>query len=152
MKFSLIERSEKMISKDLEKTISNLVTDLKPVNEEPKETILYESLYFDRSEQDNQKWVQHISSYLLEAKKFEIHCWNEESEWLDIALQYGEKVENDWHYGQIVVGDVTPQFVEMILSIPKPKDTEIYNKMTPFFNLFLDDKYQSCHYGTEIYY
>ena len=29
--------------------------------------------------------------------------------------------------------------------------TEIYNKMTPFFNVFLDDKFQSCHYGTELY-
>ena len=33
----------------------------------------------------------------------------------------------------------------------KPIDIEIENKMTPFFNVFLDDKFQSCHYGTERY-
>ena len=31
----------------------------------------------------------------------------------------------------------------------KPTDTEIYNKMTPFFNVFLDDRFQSSHYGIE---
>ena len=40
----------------------------------------------------------------------------------------------------------------MILDMPKPTDVEIYNKMTPFFNIFLDDyDFQSSHYGTEIY-
>ena len=39
----------------------------------------------------------------------------------------------------------------MLISQPKPTDAEIYNKMTPFFNVFLDDKFQSCHYGTELY-
>ena len=29
--------------------------------------------------------------------------------------------------------------------------SETDNKMTPFFNVFLDDKFQSCHYGTELY-
>ena len=39
----------------------------------------------------------------------------------------------------------------MLLDLPKPTDTEIYNKMTPFFNVFLDDNFDSSHYGTEIY-
>lgn len=40
----------------------------------------------------------------------------------------------------------------MILGMPKPTDIEIYNKMTPFFNVFLDDyNFQSSQYGTEIY-
>lgn len=47
---------------------------------------------------------------------------------------------------------MTPEFISMILEMPKPTDVEIYNKMTPFFNIFLDDtKFQSSHYGTEIY-
>ena len=53
---------------------------------------------------------------------------------------------------KIIEGEVTPEFVDMILGMPKPTDVEIYNKMTPFFNIFLDDtNFQSCHYGTEIY-
>ena len=39
----------------------------------------------------------------------------------------------------------------MLLGLPKPTDTEIYNKMTPFFNVFLDSNFDSSHYGTEIY-
>ena len=39
----------------------------------------------------------------------------------------------------------------MLLGMSKPQDTEIYNKMTPFFNVFLDDSFQSSHYGTEVY-
>ena len=38
-----------------------------------------------------------------------------------------------------------------LLNMPKPQDIEIYNKMTPFFNVFLDGSFQSCHYGTEVY-
>lgn len=51
-----------------------------------------------------------------------------------------------------VTGTVTDEFREMLLGLPKPLDTEIYNKMTPFFQIFLDDDFQSCHYGTENYY
>ena len=39
----------------------------------------------------------------------------------------------------------------MLLDLPKPTDTEIYNKMTPFFNVFLDNSFDSSHYGTEVY-
>ena len=46
---------------------------------------------------------------------------------------------------------VTQEFADMLLNMPKPVDIEIYNKMTPFFNVFLDDRFQSCHYGTENY-
>lgn len=59
--------------------------------------------------------------------------------------------DDHWQYGKIIVGDVTPAFVQMLLNQPKPTDTELENKMTPFFNIFLDDNFQSCHYGTELY-
>ena len=105
----------------------------------------------DRAETNNGKWMSYIMSALDGAKTFEIHCWNEEIEWIELALQYGALKDGDWRYGKIIVGDVTPEFVQMLLGQPKPVDTEIYNKMTPFFNVFLGDKFQSCHYGTELY-
>ena len=137
---------------DLEKTLSGLVIDLKPTPESPADYVPFESMDFDRSEKDNSKWIQLITGYLDTAKTFEIHCWNEELEWIGLALQYGELKDDDWKYGKIVAGKVTPQFIEMLLNLPKPADTEIYNKMTPFFNVFLDNVFQSCHYGTENYY
>ena len=138
--------------KDLEKTLSGLVLDLKPAPEPPADYVSFESIDFDRSEKDNSKWIELITAYLNTAKTFEIHCWNEETAWIDLALQYGELKDDDWKYGKIITGKVTPQFIEMLLGQPKPSDTEIYNKMTPFFNVFLDDNFQSCHYGTENYY
>ena len=138
--------------KDLEKTLAGLILDLKPVPEPPAEDVPFESIDFDRSKKDNSKWLELIRPYLNKAKLFEIHCWNEETEWIELALQYGELKDDDWKYGKIVTGKVTPQFVELILNLPKPADIEIYNKMTPFFNVFLDDTFQSCHYGTENYY
>jgi len=142
-----------MVHKDLEKVISGLVADLKPAPEVPAGADSFnKSMTFDRSEKDNSKWIELISGYLVTAKIFEIHCWNEETEWIELALQYGKLKDDDWKYGKIIVGAVTPQFVQMLLNLPKPTDTEIENKMTPFFNVFLDDNFQSCHYGTETYY
>ena len=76
----------------------------------------------------------------------------EENEWIEVALKYGTLKESDWKHGKIIAGTVTPEFSNMILSMPKPQDIEICNKMTPFFSIFLDEyDFQSCHYGTEVY-
>jgi len=109
-------------------------------------------IYLDRTEKDNSEWLALIETAIKTSKRFEIHCWNEETDWIEFALKYGTLKESTWRYGKVIEGDVTPEFVTMILEMPKPTDIEIYNKMTPFFNIFLDDiKFQSCHYGTEIY-
>ena len=141
-----------MIFKELESVLSEVVWDLKPAAQMLKDAMPMEEKSFDHTEQDNSRWRELISGYLKTAKSFEIHCWKEETEWIALALKYGKSKEDDWKYGKIITGKVTPQFVEMLLSLQKPTDTEIYNKMTPFFNVFLDDVFQSCHYGTENYY
>lgn len=74
-----------------------------------------------------------------------------EQEWIDRALQYGKLLKSNWQWGKIIVGEVTPAFIEMVLGIPKPTDTELFNKMTPFFCIFLDDIFCSEHYGMELY-
>ena len=139
-----------MLLEDLNKALSEVIMDLKPAPI-PDEVIEFKEVTLDRSEVDNSKWVSYITVALKDAKTFEIHCWNEEAEWIELALEYGSLKDDDWRHGKIIVGDVTPEFVQMLLDQPKPTDTEIYNKMTPFFNVFLDDKFQSCHYGTELY-
>jgi len=141
-----------MVIKEIENVLSELVMDLETAPEAPDGAAPFELMSFDRSEKDNSKWIELISGYLKTAKSFEIHCWNEEAEWIALALQYGEFKNDAWKYGKIITGIVTEQFIEMLLNLPKPADTEIYNKMTPFFNVFLDDVFQSCHYGTENYF
>lgn len=68
-----------------------------------------------------------------------------------LALQYGNHKQTDWAFGKIVSGSVTPEFLQMLLGLPKPTDTEIYNKMTPFFSIFFDNGFSSEHYGTELH-
>ncbi len=139
-----------MVFDDLKKALSETITDLKPVPI-PDEVVKFKEVLLDRSEADNSKWLSYITAALDSTKTFEIHCWNEETEWIELALHYGYLKESDWQHGKIIAGSVTPEFTSMLLALPKPTDTEIYNKMTPFFNIFLDDKFQSCHYGTELY-
>ena len=140
------------IRKDIESTLTGLIADLKPAPAEPVESKLTESVYFDYSEKDNTHFLALLTDALRNAKTFEIHCWNEETEWIELALKYGKLKESDWSYGKVIIGEVTPEFIKMILSQPKPTDIEAANKMTPFFNIFLDDTFQSSHWGTEIYY
>ena len=140
-----------MVFEDLKKALSGAIMDLKPAPI-PDEVIEFEEVTLDRSETDNSKWVGYITAALKDAKTFEIHCWNEETEWIELALKYGKLKESDWSYGKVIIGEVTPEFIKMILSQPKPTDIEAANKMTPFFNIFLDDTFQSSHWGTEIYY
>lgn len=140
------------IRKDIESTLTGWIADLKPAPAEPAESKLTESVYFDYSEKDNAHFLALLTDALKNAKTFEIHCWNEETDEIALALKYGKLKEDDWSYGKVIIGEVTPEFIKMILSQPKPTDIEAANKMTPFFNVFLDDTFQSSHWGTEIYY
>ena len=97
------------------------------------------------------KWLACMAKALKTATTFEIHCWEEETEWIELALQYGKLKETDWQYGKIITGDVTPEFCALLLGLPKPSDTEFYDKMTPFFTIALDNGFWSEHYGTELH-
>ena len=142
---------EKDEMQEMEQTFQNLVAELKTAAA-PDETVEFQDLYLDGTEPDNTRWKALLKPYLQKAKRFEIHCWNEETEWIQLALRYGGLKEADWAYGQIISGDVTNEFRQMLLGLPKPADRELYNKMTSFFQIFLDEDFQSCHYGTENYY
>ena len=135
---------------EIESELTKALFSLTPSPYEPSADIEKELITFDREETGNGKWKALLTEYLKTAKTFEIHCWNDEPEWIELALQYGYLKESDWQHGKIIVGSVTPEFTSMLLDLPKPTDTEIYNKMTPFFNVFLDDDFSSSHYGTEV--
>lgn len=88
---------------------------------------------------------------LADSKTFEIHCWAEETEWIALALNHGTEKPSDWRYGTIAEGAVTPEFITMLLTLSKPAHRELYNKMTRFFSIFLDNGCESAHYGTELH-
>ena len=43
-------------------------------------------------------WRAMMKTKLEKAKKFQIHCWNEETEIIDAALQYGTLQPSDWSW------------------------------------------------------
>ncbi len=105
---------------------------------------------FDNTHSANEQWRTIMRRKLRGAKTFEIHCWAEESKWISLACRYGQIKETDWRWGKVISGSVTAEFADFILNLPSGNDTEIYNKMTPFFSIFLDNGFASEHYGTEL--
>lgn len=109
-----------------------------------------EAIEINLSSSSNEEWRAVMAEKLKGAARFEIHCWNEEQGEIKMALQYGKLKEAEWSYGKVIEGTVTKAFVDFLLTLPKPADTEIYNKMTPFFSILLDNGFSSEHYGTEL--
>lgn len=103
------------------------------------------------SETADEDWRRIIAPQLQESHSFEIHCWQDELDALELALRYGDIKPSEWQGGLVIVGEVTPAFCDFLLSLPRPADREVYPKMTPFFNLFLDNGFCSEHYGTELF-
>lgn len=95
-------------------------------------------------------WNDLIRACVAIGDEFEIHCWSDEKAEIEAALQYGQKIKHSWSGGTVIRGNVTEAFLRFLTEAPKPTDTEIYNKMTPFFSIFFTDKLYSEHYGTEV--
>ena len=121
-----------------------------PVISEKNHTTYIEAIEIDLSSATNEEWKTIVSEKLKSAGRFEIHCWNEEEKEIEMALRYGRLKETGWNYGKVIEGKVTEKMADFLLSLPKPTDTEVYNKMTPFFSIFLENGFSSEHYGTEL--
>ena len=90
----------KKILDEAERALTEVVFSLTPYLHEPGEDIEKELITFDREETGNGKWKALLTEYLKTAKTLEIHCWNEETEWIELALQYGYLKESDWQHGK----------------------------------------------------
>jgi hypothetical protein len=105
----------------------------------------------DNSLNDNHYWKKLISMFAVVGLKFEIHCWKEEREEINAAMKFGKEKITDWELGTIFEGVIDDKFIDMLNQTAKPLDTEIYNKMTPFFSIFFENGFYSEHYGTEFH-
>lgn len=104
----------------------------------------------DRRYTDKQWWNEIVRACAVVGDPFEIHCWSDESVEVKAALQFGHKVTSTWREGTVIRGRITKEFLSFLTEAPKPQDTEIYNKMTPFFTIIFGNTLHSEHYGTEI--
>lgn len=101
---------------------------------------------------DNNKWWKELfKHYVQNGKKFEIRCWDEETESIDLISKFGTVEKSKTTKEIIISGEITNDFIELILNEEMPEDQNIYNKMTQFFTINIDKSYTSAHYGTEIY-
>ena len=99
---------------------------------------------------DKRWWNDLVRACAIVGDTFEIHCWSDEKAESQAALKYGHKVSTTWSGGTVLRGRITKDFLSFLTEAPKPTDTDIYNKMTPFFSIFFGGKLYSEHYGTEV--
>ncbi|MBE6574769.1 MAG: DUF4085 family protein [Ruminococcaceae bacterium] len=131
--------------------LSALIGELEPAPACPTDSTPWESIYLDGIDTDFRQWRELIAAALRTAHTFAIHCWLEETEAIALALQHGTVQEHNWRHGTVIGGEVTPAFTDLILQLPRPAPSGSGSQFTPFFNIFLDDCFQSCHWGTEIH-
>ena len=104
----------------------------------------------DRRCPDKKWWNEIVRACAIVGDIFEIHCWSDEHAETKAALQFGHKVTSTWHGGTVIQGRITKEFLSYLTESMKPEDTDIYNKMTPFFTIVFGNTLHSEHYGTEI--
>ena len=109
-------------------------------------------IYFDHSVTTNNEWKQAIRDHAKKAVSFEIHCRITETDAIALTQKFGTDTVADGGQSTVIRGRVTPALLEMLTSQPKPQDTSVYNKMTPFSSIFFNNGFSSEHYGTELYF
>ena len=101
---------------------------------------------------DNNKWWKDLfSHYASKGESFEIRCWDEEIESINLIKRFGTVEKSQTTKEIIITGYIINEFIDLIVKEEMPKDQSIYNKMTQFFTINIDKAFSSCHYGTEIY-
>lgn len=96
-------------------------------------------------------WKKIIQHFVKQGDEFEIRCWNEEYEEIKKALSYGHLSQDGSDTETSIKGIVSEDMIKELLTMPKPVDKTIYNKMTDFFTFHIENKICSAHYGTEMY-
>ncbi|MBO5141797.1 MAG: hypothetical protein J6C46_02150 [Clostridia bacterium] len=101
---------------------------------------------------DNNKWWKNLFiHYASKGEAFEIRCWDEETESIELIKKFGIVQKSKTTKEIIITGYITNEFIDLIVKEEIPMDQNIYNKMTQFFTINIDKAFSSCHYGTEIY-
>lgn len=101
---------------------------------------------------DNNRWWKDLFiHYASMGETFEIRCWDEEIESINLISKFGTVEKSKTTKEIIITGYITNEFIDLIVKEEMPKDQNIYNKMTRFFTINIDKSFSSAHYGTEIY-
>ena len=100
-------------------------------------------------------WWRELAGLYLRAslgEQFAIHCWKDETQAIQQALQYGAVQPVNWAYGTVVTGTVTEKFQKFLLdsAVFQREGPDSGTQFTPFFGVFLGNAFCSSHYGREL--
>ncbi|MBE6820593.1 MAG: hypothetical protein E7516_06035 [Ruminococcaceae bacterium] len=96
-------------------------------------------------------WKSLVKHFIQAGDAFEIRCWKEELDEIRQASLYGNPTEDRNEVS--VKGIVSAKLLAELLS-DEPSDKSIYNKMTKYFTINVENErcfFCSAHYGTEMY-
>ena len=104
----------------------------------------------DQSVKDNQWWRDLFQICAKTGDYFEIHCWQDEKTELRLAEDYGDIACYSIPDMKIVHGTISDRLLAYLEYVSKPRDSECYNKMVPFYTVRIGNHFSSEKYGTEI--
>ena len=104
----------------------------------------------DSNVMDNHWWKKLFRMHAAVGEYFEIHCWNDEKDALQVAETFGKAACYTIPDLKIVHGHLTERLITYMEHCMKPIECECYNKMVPFFTIRIGDHFSSEKYGTEI--
>jgi len=88
----------------------------------------------------NSDWWKKIIQYFVKpGDEIEIRCWNEEKEEIKKAMSYGRPIQIESNFQTAIKGIVTEQMIKEFLTLPEPVDKVVYNKMTEFFTILVEN-------------
>ncbi|WP_370782014.1 hypothetical protein [Eubacterium ventriosum] len=99
-------------------------------------------------------WKKIMRHFISINNNFEIRCWNEEEEEIKQALMYGSIFQDCSTTETSIRGNINEDMLNELINAPEPTDKCIYNKMTKYFTINIqNDMCNICsgHYGTELY-
>ena len=98
----------------------------------------------------SQWWKKIMEHFVKVGDTFEIRCWREEVAEIEEASLYGTAINDKYEVS--IKGSVTKELLEKLL-IEDPIDKNIYNKMTKYFTIHVENDLcdiWSEHYGTQM--
>ena len=98
----------------------------------------------------SQWWKKIMEHFVRVGDAFEIRCWREEVAEIREASLYGTAVGDKYEVS--IKGTITKELLEKLL-IEDPIDKNIYNKMTKYFTIHVENDLcdiWSEHYGTQM--
>lgn len=99
---------------------------------------------------DYQLWKDIFKIFADPGEYFEIHCWKNENDEIQMASQFGEIACFDIPSIKIIHGTVNERFISFILNEEMSCETKFYNKIVPFYTVHIGNHFSIEDYGTRM--